>query len=125
LSLRFFTKDGLGGVYNKDGSEAMDWDEKDDNPYRTETLTYMGQWRARQSIFVPAIDDPVKVDVVMEELEQEIARSKKIYNVYTDEQKALFFVFDQLQISEGSASRKKSWNQSENRSELGKENERR
>lgn len=77
MSLRFFTKDGLGGVYNKDGSEAMDWDEEDDNPYRTETLTYMGQWRARQSIFVPTIDDPVKVDVVMEELEQEIARPKK------------------------------------------------
>jgi hypothetical protein len=90
MSLRFFTEDGLGGVYNEDGSEVMDWDEEDDNPYKTETLTSLGQWRARQSIFEPTIDDPVKVDVVMEELEQEIARSKKIYNIYTDEQKALF-----------------------------------
>jgi hypothetical protein len=77
MSFRFFTEDGLGGVYNKDGSEAMDWDEEGDNPYRTETLTSLEQWRARQSIFEPTIDDLEKVDVVMAELEHNIASIKK------------------------------------------------
>lgn len=44
MSLKFFFKeDGLGGVYNEDGSEAVDWDEEVDNPYRTQTLTSLQQ----------------------------------------------------------------------------------
>lgn len=56
MSLRFFTEDGLGGIYNEYGNEAMNWDEEDGNLYRTETLTSLEQWRARQSIFEPTIE---------------------------------------------------------------------
>jgi hypothetical protein len=31
----FFRENGLGGVYNEDRNEAMNWDEEVDNPYRT------------------------------------------------------------------------------------------
>jgi hypothetical protein len=73
MSLKFFTEDGLGGVYNEDGSEAMDWDEEVDNPYRTQTLTSLQQWRTHQLIFEPSAHDPEKVDVGMAELESNIA----------------------------------------------------
>jgi len=43
MSLKYFVEDGLGGVFNEDGSEAMDWDEEVDNPYRTQTLTSLKQ----------------------------------------------------------------------------------
>ncbi|CEP10580.1 hypothetical protein [Parasitella parasitica] len=45
----------------------MDWDEEDDNLYRIETLTLLRQERARQSTFKPNINNPVKIDVGMEE----------------------------------------------------------
>lgn len=68
----------------------MDWDEEDDNPYKTETLTSLKQWRARQLIYQPGNNNPENVDIVMEGLESNITRSRKTYNIYTDEQKALF-----------------------------------
>lgn len=43
MILKFFTEDGIGGLYNEDGSEAMDRDEEVDNPYRTQTLTSLQQ----------------------------------------------------------------------------------
>lgn len=90
MILKFFTEDGIGGLYNEDGSEAMGRDEEVDNPYRTQTLTSLQQWRTYQLIYHPGANDPEKVDVVMAELESNIARSRKTYNVYSNEQKALF-----------------------------------
>lgn len=90
MSFSFFAEDRLGGFSNEDSSETMNWDEEDDNPYRTETLTSLKQWRARQSIFEPTIGNREKVDIIMAGLKHNIARSRKIYNIYTDEQKALF-----------------------------------
>lgn len=48
MSLRYFREDGLRGVYNKDGSEAMDWEEENDNPLQMETLDLLqlGQLQA-------------------------------------------------------------------------------
>lgn len=89
MSLKFSTEDGLGGVCNENGSEAMDWDEEVDNLYRIQTLTSLQQWRTHQLIYQPGTIDPEKVDVVMSELESSIARSRKTYNFYSNEQKAL------------------------------------
>ncbi|KAG1095122.1 hypothetical protein G6F42_018614 [Rhizopus arrhizus] len=74
MSLKYFVEDGLGGVFNEDGSEAMDWDEE----------------RMHQTALEPKACDQARVDVVMAELEADIACSRKTYNIYTDEQKALF-----------------------------------
>jgi len=43
-----------------------------------------------QLVLEPEAHDPARVDVVMAELEANIARSRKTYNVYSNEQKALF-----------------------------------
>jgi hypothetical protein len=90
MSIKFFREDGLGRVYNEDGTEAMDWDEEVDNPYRTQTLTSLQEWRSHQIVYGPETHDPEKVNVIMAELEANIARSRKSYNIYQDEQKALF-----------------------------------
>lgn len=63
MSLKFFTEDGLRGVYNEDRSEAMDWDEKFGNPYRTQTPTSLYKWRKHQLIYKPGANDPEKVDL--------------------------------------------------------------
>ena len=81
----------------------MDWDKEDDNPYKTETLTSLKQWRARQLIYQPGTDDPEKVDIVMEELENNIARSRKTYNTYTGKQKAFFLYFLNFKLLEAAS----------------------
>ncbi|KAI9268688.1 hypothetical protein BY458DRAFT_436843, partial [Sporodiniella umbellata] len=83
-------EDGQGGMFNEDGSEAMDWEEEADNPLRTQTLTSLHEWRLHQMIIEPAAHDLQRVDVVMTELEAKISSSRKVYNNYSDEQKALF-----------------------------------
>ncbi|KAI8642041.1 hypothetical protein BD408DRAFT_432794 [Parasitella parasitica] len=90
MSVRFFKEDGQGGMFNEDGSEAMDWEEEADNPLRTQTLTSLHEWRLHQMIIEPAAHDLQRVDVVMTELEAKISSSRKVYNNYSDEQKALF-----------------------------------
>ncbi|CEP13220.1 hypothetical protein [Parasitella parasitica] len=67
MSLKIFKEDGLGGIYNEDESKAMDWDEED-----------------------PEAHNPARVDIVMAELEADMARLRKTYNVCSDEQKVLF-----------------------------------
>lgn len=74
LSQKFLIADGPVSVHNKDGNEAICWTEEVDNPYRTQIFTSLQQWRTHQLIFEPGARDPEKVDVVMTELESNLAR---------------------------------------------------
>lgn len=87
------------------------------HPYRTQTHISLQQWRTRQLIYQLGANDPEKVDVVMAELESNIARSKKIYNVYLNEQKALL-LFEQVRILKGKISCRMSGNKPKNSSGL-------
>ncbi|CAO3694233.1 unnamed protein product [Rhizopus stolonifer] len=46
----------------------------------------------------PEAHDPTRVNVVMAEFEANIARSRKTYNAYSDEQKALFLYLLRLKF---------------------------
>lgn len=77
-------------MYNEDGIEAMDCNEEIVNPYRTQTFTSLQEWQPHHIVYEPETHDPEKVYVIMAELEANIIRSGKSYNIYQREQKALF-----------------------------------
>ncbi|CEP09828.1 hypothetical protein, partial, partial [Parasitella parasitica] len=56
------------------------------------------QWRSHQLIMDPEAHNSARVDVFMEELEASIACSRKTYNIYSIEQKALFLYLLQFKF---------------------------
>ncbi|KAG2231795.1 hypothetical protein INT48_005450 [Thamnidium elegans] len=53
MSFKMFYEDGQGEILDENGTEAMDWDEEVDNPYRTQTLTSLQEWQSHQIVYEP------------------------------------------------------------------------
>ena len=58
-----------------------------------ETVTLLKQWRARQLIYHPSTDDLEKTDIGLEELESNIAQSRKTYIFIQTSGKRFFYTY--------------------------------
>jgi hypothetical protein len=93
----FFYENGQGTVYDEDGNGAMDIDEEYD-PFNTESLMTLSRHKSSGPYNLDPSNE--NLDIVMHDLEEKIRqeRSTKKYNVYTDDQKALFVYFRKIKL---------------------------
>ncbi|KAI8322161.1 hypothetical protein EDC96DRAFT_490884 [Choanephora cucurbitarum] len=89
MNSNFLYKDGQGKVSNKQGNDAVEWEEEI-SPYDIGTLLTLSQYRAFQSHFptndIKELD--LQIEMLAEELSQTEASGKK-HNKYSDSQKSV------------------------------------
>ncbi|GAA5810832.1 hypothetical protein MFLAVUS_004259 [Mucor flavus] len=84
--MSFYYEDGQGSIADEQGNKAMDYEEETD-PF-TEELD-------------------VQMEEVSEELSKDVATGRK-YNVYSDQQKAVFYYFNRVKLWNAAASGRKA-----------------
>jgi hypothetical protein len=98
INNNFFYENGQWNIVDEQGNEAMDLEEEID-PYNLVTLLTLSQYRAYQGRFPTEATE--ELDTKMEEISEELATEStagRKYNVYSDEQKAVFYYFNRIKL---------------------------
>ncbi|CAO3677152.1 unnamed protein product [Rhizopus microsporus] len=105
--MSFYYKDGQGSIADEQGNEAMDYEEETD-PYNVTSLLTASQYRIHQGHFPAKVTEEldVQMEEVSEELSKDVATGRK-YNVYSDQQKAVFYYFNRVKLWNAAASGRK------------------
>lgn len=106
--MSFYYEDGQGSIADEQGNEAMDYEEETD-PYNVTSLLTASQYRIHQGRFPAKVTEEldVQMEEVSEELSKDVAAGRK-YNVYSDQQKAVFYYFNRVKLWNAAASGRKA-----------------
>lgn len=106
--MSFYYEDGQGSIADEQGNEAMDYEEETD-PYNVTSLLTASQYRIHQGRFPTKVTEEldVQMEEVSEELSKDVATGRK-YNVYSDQQKAVFYYFNRVKLWNAAASGRKA-----------------
>lgn len=105
MNNNFYYEDGQGKILEQQGNDAVDGEEEEIDPYNLGTLLTLLHYRAFRSRF--PTEDIEELDVQMEELSKELPQGKtsgKKYNVYSDNQKSVFYYFNRVKLWKAASS---------------------